>query len=111
MVNRNLTWEEPRVTNIGIDMGFFRNKLSFEIDYYDRLTSGMIRPSELSNLLTGAYTALEGILVTSEIEALKVISLGAIGKPISFTRSILMHHTIEMYWKNGINVLIEGGYF
>jgi TonB-linked SusC/RagA family outer membrane protein len=57
MVNRNLTWEESRVTNIGIDMGFFRNKLSFEIDYYDRLTSGMIRPSELSNLLTGAYTA------------------------------------------------------
>src|SRR5690606_31736234 len=28
-----------------------------EIDYYDRLTSGMNRPSEMSILLTGAYSA------------------------------------------------------
>ena len=57
MVNKDLTWEESRVLNVGIDMGFWKNKFSFEIDYYDRLTSGMIRPSELSNLLTGAYNA------------------------------------------------------
>lgn len=57
MINRSLSWEESKVFNIGLDLGFFRNKLTTEIDYYDRLTSGMNRPSEMSILLTGAYSA------------------------------------------------------
>ncbi|MGV8096581.1 MAG: SusC/RagA family TonB-linked outer membrane protein [Mangrovibacterium sp.] len=57
MVNRDLSWEETKVMNLGLDLGFRDNKLTMEIDYYDRLTTGMNRPSELSNLLTGAYVA------------------------------------------------------
>ena len=57
MVNRDLSWEETSVTNIGLDMKFFNNRLSVELDYYDRLTSGMIRPSDMSVHLTGAYSA------------------------------------------------------
>ncbi|MDR2915919.1 MAG: TonB-dependent receptor [Tannerella sp.] len=57
MINRNLSWESTYVTNIGLDLGFFRNRLTAEIDYYDRLTKGMNRPSEMSIHLTGAYTA------------------------------------------------------
>ncbi|HZH72013.1 MAG TPA: hypothetical protein VFD91_05945, partial [Mariniphaga sp.] len=57
MVNRNLTWEETTVTNIGLDLGFWRSKLTTELDFYDRLTTGMNRPSDLSSLLTGAYEA------------------------------------------------------
>ena len=57
MINKNLSWEESRVFNIGLDLGFFNNKMSTEIDYYNRLTSGMNRPSEMSMLLTGAYSA------------------------------------------------------
>ncbi|RIH63630.1 SusC/RagA family TonB-linked outer membrane protein [Mariniphaga sediminis] len=57
MVNRDLSWEETRVINFGVDLGFWKNSLSLEIDYYNRLTTGMNRPSELSNLLTGAYDA------------------------------------------------------
>ncbi len=57
MINKDLSWEESKVFNIGLDMGFVNNRLTTEIDYYDRLTSGMNRPSEMSMLLTGAYTA------------------------------------------------------
>ncbi len=55
LVNRDLSWETTTVFNVGLDLGFFRGRLSTELDYYDRLTTGMNRPSEMSILLTGAY--------------------------------------------------------
>ena len=57
MVNQNLSWETTTVLNIGLDLGFLDNRLTSEIDYYNRLTTGMNRPSDLSILLTGAYDA------------------------------------------------------
>ncbi|NIG56025.1 TonB-dependent receptor [Chitinophaga sp. Cy-1792] len=57
MVNRDLTWETTSVFNLGLDLGFFNSRLNAELDYYDRLTTNMNRPSDLSYLLTGAYTA------------------------------------------------------
>jgi TonB-linked SusC/RagA family outer membrane protein len=57
MINRELSWEETSVFNVGLDLGFFKNRLTTELDYYDRLTTGMNRPSEMSILLTGAYNA------------------------------------------------------
>ncbi|GAA4447404.1 TonB-dependent receptor [Ravibacter arvi] len=57
MVNKSLSWETTSVFNLGLDLGFFNNRLSAEIDYYNRLTSGMNRPSEMSIHLTGAYDA------------------------------------------------------
>jgi TonB-dependent starch-binding outer membrane protein SusC len=57
MINRNFSWETTTVLNIGLDLGFFNNKLTVEADYYNRLTTGMIAQSELSNHLTGAYDA------------------------------------------------------
>ncbi len=56
MVNQELSWENTTVLNFGLDLAFFKNRLTTELDYYDRLTTDMLRPSELSNLLTGAYT-------------------------------------------------------
>jgi TonB-linked SusC/RagA family outer membrane protein len=57
LVNKDLSWETTKVFNVGLDLGFLNNRLTAEIDYYDRLTSGMNRPSEMSILLTGAYNA------------------------------------------------------
>lgn len=52
-INEDFTWESTRVANIGLDLGFFNNRLTAEIDVYDRLTTNLIRPSVLSTLLTG----------------------------------------------------------
>jgi TonB-linked SusC/RagA family outer membrane protein len=57
MINQNLSWESTNVMNIGLDLGFLKNRLTAEIDYYSRLTTGMNRPSDMSTFLTGAYSA------------------------------------------------------
>ena len=57
LVNKDLSWETTTVFNTGLDLGFLNNRLTAELDYYDRLTTGMNRPSEMSILLTGAYDA------------------------------------------------------
>jgi hypothetical protein len=56
MINRFLTWETTTVFNVGLDLAFFRNRLTATLDYYDRLTTGMNRPSEFSTFLTYAYS-------------------------------------------------------
>jgi TonB-linked SusC/RagA family outer membrane protein len=56
LINHFLTWEETKVLNIGLDLSFLNNRLSIAVDFYDRLTTGMNRPSDLSILLSGAYS-------------------------------------------------------
>jgi TonB-dependent starch-binding outer membrane protein SusC len=57
LLNEDLSWEETRVMDIGLELGFLNNRLTAEFDYYDRLTSGMILGTQLSTLLSGAYDA------------------------------------------------------
>ncbi|MFT3935189.1 MAG: TonB-dependent receptor [Chitinophagaceae bacterium] len=57
LVNQNLSWESTNVLNLGLELGFLNNRLTAEVDYYDRLTKGIIQGSQLSNLLTGAFAA------------------------------------------------------
>ncbi len=54
LLNADLSWEETAVLNVGLELGFLDNRLTAEFDYYDRLTTGMNRPSDLSVLLSGA---------------------------------------------------------
>lgn len=57
MVNLDLTWETTTVKNLGLDLGFLNNRLTAELDYYDRFTTDMLRGSQMSTHLTGAYSA------------------------------------------------------
>jgi len=42
LANTDLEWETTTTTNIGIDYGFFSNRLSGEIDVYNKLTTGIL---------------------------------------------------------------------
>ncbi|WP_202986158.1 SusC/RagA family TonB-linked outer membrane protein [Pedobacter gandavensis] len=42
LANPTLSWEKVTMTNIGIDAGLFHNKLSFQIDAFDRMTNGIL---------------------------------------------------------------------
>lgn len=42
IANSNLTWETTTVSNLGIDFGFFKNKLSGSIDVYDKFTHNIL---------------------------------------------------------------------
>lgn len=57
MVNQDLSWESNNVFNLGLDLTFLDNRLSVDLDYYNRLTTGMLQGADFSNLLTGAYDA------------------------------------------------------
>jgi len=57
LINQDLSWESTNVFNVGLELGFLNNRLTAELDYYDRLTKGIIQGSQLSNLLTGAFSA------------------------------------------------------
>ncbi|WP_367866756.1 SusC/RagA family TonB-linked outer membrane protein [Pedobacter sp. WC2423] len=45
--NPNLTWEESSQLDAGIDLGILKNRLSFNLDYYKRITKGMLYNSEI----------------------------------------------------------------
>jgi len=40
--NPNIRWETSTQKDIGLDMGFFQNAITFTVDYYNKTTSGML---------------------------------------------------------------------
>ncbi|MET3981083.1 TonB-linked SusC/RagA family outer membrane protein [Mucilaginibacter sp. UYP25] len=48
--NNDLTWERTTGPNLGLDFGFFNNRLSGSIDVYNRKTTGLIVKRELLQL-------------------------------------------------------------
>ncbi|MEO6452534.1 MAG: SusC/RagA family TonB-linked outer membrane protein, partial [Ginsengibacter sp.] len=46
--NKDLTWEKIRSANIGIDAMLFHNKLSLTIDYFHKVTKGIIQSVSLT---------------------------------------------------------------
>jgi TonB-linked SusC/RagA family outer membrane protein len=49
MANPNLQWEKTESWNFGLDFGFFSNRLSGSVEYYDMRTHDMIMPQRLPN--------------------------------------------------------------
>lgn len=56
IINEGLTWEKTTVFNAGVDLGFINNKLTFEGDFYNRRTDGMIQSSDASLMIGGLST-------------------------------------------------------
>ena len=46
--NTELGWEITKMTNIGIDLGMFSNRFTFQAEYFDRITDGLILNLPLS---------------------------------------------------------------
>lgn len=40
--NQDLTWEKSTQTDLGVDFGLFSNRISGELDYYDKKTEGLL---------------------------------------------------------------------
>ena len=40
--NDNLSWEKNKTWNVGVDFGFFDNRLTGTVEFYDRLTTDML---------------------------------------------------------------------
>ena len=42
--NPELVWEKSKQTDIGIDTRFFNNRLNFSVDYFHKITDGLLAP-------------------------------------------------------------------
>ncbi|MDR2893833.1 MAG: TonB-dependent receptor [Alistipes sp.] len=58
--NPNLKWETTRQANVGIDMGFFRNRLRVTAEYYDKVTDDLLMSRELPRT-TGLSQIIDNI--------------------------------------------------
>lgn len=58
--NPNLTWERQGMLSTGVDLGFLDNRLTTEIAYYNRLTTGMLMAVPLP-FFTGYGSRLENV--------------------------------------------------
>jgi TonB-linked SusC/RagA family outer membrane protein len=47
LVDPSLTWETTRVTDLGIDMAVFNNRVSFSADWFDKYTFNILRGSQV----------------------------------------------------------------
>ncbi|MCG8581984.1 MAG: TonB-dependent receptor [Bacteroidales bacterium] len=46
--NPNLGWETSEQTNFGLDLRAFNSKLNFSVDYYEKITDGLIKPNKMA---------------------------------------------------------------
>jgi TonB-linked SusC/RagA family outer membrane protein len=54
--NPNLKWETSKQTDIGVDFGFFNQRLTGSLDYYRKATNGMLfQPPYLGTIGEGGY--------------------------------------------------------
>lgn len=51
VINSNLRWEKSKTTDVGVDLGLFKDRVNVIFDYYDRRTSDL-----LTNLDLPSYT-------------------------------------------------------
>jgi TonB-linked SusC/RagA family outer membrane protein len=58
--NAELTWEGNKQFDVGIDAGFFKNRLGLVVDYYHRVSSGLLFDNPVS-LTTGFGSITENI--------------------------------------------------
>jgi TonB-linked SusC/RagA family outer membrane protein len=78
--NESVHWEESATTDIGLDMGFFRNRLRFVVDLYNRTTSELLWNFPLP-LYTGygdGWNTGAGVTIVSNVAEMnnKGIELG-----------------------------------
>lgn len=49
--NPDLKWETTTQKNIGVDMGFLKNKVYLSVDYFDKITSDILLPISLPSVV------------------------------------------------------------
>lgn len=67
--NPDLKWETTTQSNIGIDLGFFNNRLNFTADYYDKETKDLLLNTRIPNYDGGgSYLRNVGTISNKGIE-------------------------------------------
>jgi len=54
--NADLTWEKSKQTNFGFESRFFKSKLTLNVDYYRKITEGLLVSNSPAPVISGAST-------------------------------------------------------
>ena len=50
LANESLTWETTTETNLGIESGFFNDRIGLDVDLYNKVTSGLLLKAPVMNI-------------------------------------------------------------
>jgi TonB-dependent starch-binding outer membrane protein SusC len=108
MGNPDLEWEKTRQFDAGFSMAWFNNRLSFEFDYYHRLTTDLLldRPVPFSSGFRSVYANI-GSVSNSGIEGM-ITSVNTDANSFRWTTSLNFNYNknkIEKLGANGEDIL------
>ncbi len=87
--NENLTWVKSQMSNIGVDISLFRNKVEFIFDAYEKLTKGLLLTTSLPT--TSGYNEVYR-------NAADVLNRG-----LEFTLNTNISTRSDFSWSTGLN--------
>lgn len=100
--NRDITWETTSMANIGLDAGFFNNRLTAEFEYFDKKTSDILLqipvPGQVGNL-PGPFKNI-GVVSNKGIE----LTLGYRDKSRGVSYNVAANVTYVKNKVEGLNV-------
>ena len=105
--NPDLTWEKTYQTNVGIDAGFFNNRLTLSLDYFYKETKDMLveRPY-IATIGEGGYCWYNGGEMTNQGVEGQIDWRSNIGKDFSY--NIGFNFTVS---KNRVTDLVDDLYY
>ena len=59
--NSNTTWEQDKISNVGLDAALFKNKVEFSIDWFKKAVSGLLFQPSTSAFAGGASPAFVNV--------------------------------------------------
>ncbi|MFB9056172.1 SusC/RagA family TonB-linked outer membrane protein [Mariniflexile ostreae] len=69
IANSSIRWEETTKANLGLDLGLFNERLSFNFDYFNNVTDGLLNTTQLDPVYgKGNYMSNDGKLKNTGLE-------------------------------------------
>jgi TonB-dependent starch-binding outer membrane protein SusC len=96
--NSGIAWEESKQTDIGIEAGLWNDKLTLELDYYNKTTDGLLMTAPVLGVIgTNGPVANVGEVVNKgfELEATLRQSFGALNMRLGLTASTLKNNVTK----------------
>ena len=107
LANQSLRWETSTQTDAGLDFGFFHNSLTLSVDYFKKVTDGMLMTMNIPSYVGESKpTGNVGIMKNSgvEFEAAYKYSKGdfnfRLGGNLSYLHNELVEYGNESGWAN-----------
>ena len=107
LANPSLRWEESTQTDVGVDLGFFDGALALTVDYYNKITDGMLMTMNIPSYVgeskpTGNVGKMQNSGV--EMEAMYRITAGdfnfRLGGNLTYLKNVLIEYGNDSGWAN-----------